>query len=85
MTKDVSWVIPIHDAGLVSIAEARVFKLSAVSFMKHLNDNRQSILLNYFKSINLDNEGYIKYAKLQAKVDALNEGKSMNLSPYLLK
>lgn len=85
MTKAVSWVLPIHDAGIISIAEARTFKQSAVDFMQYINDNRQSILLNYFKSINLDNEGYIKYAKLQAKVDALNEGKSMNLSPYLLK
>ena len=85
MVKSMSWIIPIHDAGLVSIAEARKFKLLAVDYMRHINDNRKSILLNYFKSINMDKEGYIKYAKLQAKVDLLNEGKSMNLSPYLLK
>ena len=85
MVKPMSWVIPIHDAGLVSIAEARKFKLLAVSYMQHILDNRKAILLNYFTSINMDNEGLIKYAKLQAKVDMLNEGKPMNISPYLLK
>ena len=85
MVKSVSWVLPIHDAGLVRINEAETFRDSAVEYMNLIYANRKDILLNYFKSINLDKTGYQKFAQLLKYVEKLNDGKSINITKYLLK
>ena len=85
MVKSVSWVLPIHDAGLVGINEADAFRDSAVDYMNLIYANRNDTLLNYFKSINLDKAGYQKFAQLLKYVEKLNDGKSINITRYLLK
>lgn len=85
MCSSMQWILPIHDAGLVALAEAPKFRQLAVQQMERIYANRESILQNYFKSINLDEAGWTKYAKLQAKVRKLNEGKTVNITQYLLK
>lgn len=85
IVKKLSWVIPIHDAGLVSIAEASAMRQLAVIEMQNLTDNGLTILYNYFKSIGLTQAGYERFAKLLAKVKQLNAGKSINVTQWLLK
>jgi len=80
-----SWVIPIHDAFITTVIEARKAKELAVVEMQKLYDNRETIVLNYFKSIGLTDEGYLRYAKLKGKIAELNKGKVMNITPWLLK
>ena len=83
--KGMEWIIPVHDAGLVTLAEAPKFRNLAVNEMHKLRDNGESIVQNYFKSVNLDEDGWKKYARLQADIRRLNEGKVINITQYLLK
>ena len=53
--------------------------------MHKLRDNGESSVQNYFKSVNLDEDGWKKYARLQADIRRLNEGKVINITQYLLK
>jgi len=85
VVKPLSWVIPIHDAFITTVIEARKAKELAVIEMQKLYDNRETIVLNYFKSIGLTDEGYLRYAKLKGKIAELNKGKVMNITPWLLK
>ena len=77
------WVLPIHDAGLVTIAEARKFKHLASDKMKDINSRGYEIVYNYFKSINLDDAGWKKFALLVRMIKDL--GGIMNITPWLLK
>ena len=77
------WVLPIHDAGLVTIAEARKFKHLASDKMKDIHSRGYEIVYNYFKSINLDDAGWKKFALLIKMIKDL--GGIMNITPWLLK
>jgi len=83
MCKGVEWVLPIHDAGIVTIAEASKFRKLAVTQMRAIYANRKSILENYFKSINLDTKGWVRYAKLLETIAQCNSSR-VTISPYLL-
>lgn len=83
MCKKMNWVLPIHDAGIVTIAEASKFRILAVQEMKRVLRTRKSIIENYFKSINLSPEGWVRYAKLIADIEAQQTSK-LRISPYLL-
>lgn len=72
-------------AGITMICEGRKFKHLGVKGMKILNDNRHTIMHNYLTSINLDAEGWKKFAKLQQAVAVINDGKTMEITPWLLK
>lgn len=85
MCNKMNWVLPIHDAGIVSIAEARKFKHLAMDKMKLIYSKNSEIVYNYLKSINLDDAGWTKYAKLRKEVEVRNKGKVMNITPWLLK
>ena len=77
------WVLPIHDAGIVTIAEARKFKHLASDKMKDIHSRGYEIVYNYFKSINLDDAGWKKFALLVKLVKELKG--NMNITPWLLK
>lgn len=85
MCDRMNWVLPIHDAGIVSVTEARKFKHLAMDKMIEINSKGTDIVYNYLKSINLDDAGWKKYAQLQKLVKDLNTGKTMNITPWLLK
>lgn len=85
VVKKLSWVIPIHDAGLVSIAEATLMRELAVIEMEKLAEDGITTLYNYFKSIGLTPEGYERFAKLLGKVKHLNNGRTLNITKWLLK
>ncbi len=82
--KVLSWVIPIHDAGLVRWCEAKDMRDTAVVEMKKVKDQGKVIVENYLKSINLDNKGWAKYADL-LKLIASKKKAPMVISRYLLK
>lgn len=83
--KGVSWILPIHDAGIVTVTEARRTKLLAVEQMQRIAVRGESTLYNYLKSINVDDAGMARFGKLLQKVRKLNEGKPLNITPFLLK
>lgn len=85
IVKPLDWNISIHDAAIVTVVEARKTKDLAAEWMQEIYDNRRSILLNYFKSIGLTDEGYARFVKLEGKIKELNKGKEMNITPWLLK
>lgn len=85
MCDRMEWVLPIHDAGIVTIAEARKFKHLAMDKMNDIYSKGSSIVHNYFKSINLDDAGWKKYAQLQHLVKEANKDKKMIITPWLLK
>lgn len=85
IVKPLSWVIPIHDAGVVKLAEAKLFRATAVVEMTKTAETGPETVYNYLKSINVDVKGMERFAKLLQKVRQLNEGKTLNISPYLLK
>lgn len=81
-----NWVLPIHDAGIVTWNGAVVMRAQAVVEMEFVKDNREKTMLNYLKSIKLDQAGWIRYAKLKEKVAKANEEvDDIELSPFLLK
>lgn len=79
------WILPIHDAGIVTWEGATTMRNRAVREMQDVLDNRKETMVNYLTSIGLTNKGWIKYAKLLEKVEEANIGKKIELSPYLLK
>lgn len=83
--QDMKWILPIHDAGIVTWAGATTMRNKAVEGMHKIRDTRESTVYNYLKSINIDRAGMVKYAKLLSKVAKLNEGKTLRITPYLLK
>ena len=85
MCDRMEWVLPIHDAGIVTIAEARKFKHLAMDKMNDIYSKGPQIVHNYFKSINLDDAGWKKYAQLQHLVKEANKDKKMVITPWLLK
>ena len=85
ITQKMDWIIPIHDAGIVTWYGATEMRKHAVEEMQNTYNNRQEIVYNYLKSINLDQSGMVKYAKLLSKITELNGNTAMNISPYLLK
>lgn len=85
ISNKMKWIIPIHDAGIVTWAGATEMREYAVEEMENTYASRQEIVYNYLKSINLDQSGMVKYAKLLAKIAVLNGDTAMNISPYLLK
>ncbi len=80
-----NWMLPIHDAGIVTWVGASRMRKLAVREMQFVLDNNKQTMVNYLKSINLNQAGWIKYAQLLDEVEQLNIGKEINLSPYLLK
>ena len=80
-----AWILPIHDAGIVTWKGASTMRTLAVTEMTNMHDTREATVYNYLKSINVDQAGMIKYAKLLAKVSHLNGDTEMTISPYLLK
>lgn len=85
MCDRMEWVLPIHDAGIVPVALARKFKQLAVDKMKDIYSRNSEIVYNYLKSINLDDAGWQKYAKLRKEIENRNKGKRMEITPWLLK
>ena len=85
IVKPLDWNISIHDAAIVTVVEARKTKDLAAEWMQEIYDNRRSILLNYFKSIGLTDEGYARFVKLEGKIKEFNKGKEMTITPWLLK
>lgn len=79
------WILPIHDAGIVTWSGATDMRTHAVAEMVEANKTGRSTVYHYLKSINIDQAGMVKYAKLLAKINELNDGKAMIISPYLLK
>jgi hypothetical protein len=80
-----NWILPIHDAGIVTWSGATTMRNQAVIEMQYVLDNNKQTVENYLKSINLDSKGWAKYYKLADKIELLNRGKEITLSPYLLK
>ena len=79
------WILPIHDAGIVTWSGATTMRNYAVKEMHHLYDNRKETVYNYLKSINVDQAGMVRYAKLLSRIEEVNGDSNMNISPYLLK
>lgn len=79
------WGLPIHDAGIVTWSGATTMRQRAVTGMQTINETREATVYNYLKSINIDKAGLVKYAKLLSKIAKLNEGKTLRITPYLLK
>jgi len=82
---DLGWMLPIHDAGIVTWAGATPMRQSAVKWMRVMRDDRKVIVESYLKSINLDNAGWKRYHKLITRVDAERGSSKLTISPYLLK
>lgn len=78
------WILPIHDAGIVTWEGGTQMRDLAFIEMNDLRDDGRSIVYNYLKSINLDKSGFVKFAKLLAKIDAMHDNR-IELSKYLLK
>ena len=79
------WILPIQDAGIVTWSGAIEMRNYAVEEMHHIYDNRKETVYNYLKSINVDQAGMIRYAKLLSRIEEANGDSKMNISPYLLK
>ena len=80
------WILPIHDAGIVTWNGAGEMRRYAVVEMQYVLDNNRSTMVNYLKSINLTKTGWVKYAKLLELVEKENEDQEdIELSPFLLK
>ncbi len=77
--------LPIHDAGIVTWSGATTMRNQAVVEMQYTLDNNEVTVENYLKSINLDAKGWAKYRVLKDKIEKLNRGKEIHISPYLLK
>lgn len=78
------WVLPIHDAGIVTWTEASVMREAAVKQMTKVSRNRKTIVEGFLKSINLDEAGWLRYAKLLERIEKAKT-KPLVISPYLLK
>ena len=85
ITLNMKWVLPIHDAGLVTWDGATHMRKLAVNEMTYTYENRKQTMINYLKSIGLTQEGWVKYAKLVEKVEAMSGGEYPEISEYLLK
>jgi len=79
------WILPIHDAGIVTWRGATDMRTYAVDEMNTMYNTREDTVFSYLKSINVDQAGMVKYAKLLGKIAKLNGNTTMNISPYLLK
>lgn len=62
------WVIPIHDAFLVSPAAAADVRVWYSEELNKIHANRKQILADYFKSIGITNAAKTKWEKIQSKV-----------------
>jgi len=83
---NMDWILPIHDAGIVTWSGASTMRKLAKREMEDIRANGDSIVFNYLKSINLSAKGWKQYAKLKAdiKLANINNGE-FRISEYLLK
>ena len=79
------WILPIHDAGIVTWKGATQMRELALEEMKFINKHGRMIIESYMRSINVDTEGWKRYYKLLYRIEEENEGKQMNISRWLLK
>jgi hypothetical protein len=80
------WILPIHDAGIVSWSGATKMRKLALREMQDLRREGRSIIEYYLESINIDDKGWAKYLQLLNDVDELNKDmKEFTISEYILK
>ena len=62
------WIIPIHDAALISPAAAADVRRWYGEELKAIYDNRKEILLKFFKSIGITSAARSQWDALQRKI-----------------
>ena len=77
IANNVDWIIPIYDAFIVHPNDAKTVRKLFVDFMLEISNNRDTILKDYFQSINIDlktnKRAIIQWNKLQEKIEKVGE------------